>query len=159
MRNCIVTLDWTELFPQNNKYCMGGLLLDREQRDYKPFSSNCYSSLTFQFILNVWYSSWSVLCSQARLLPSELQDAHRAPDSISDNENIRASRGENASMLTDLIYLRSVKARIREEGQSRPCTILLWSGVYVREKRNERTRGGGERRRLMEADSVLWISY
>lgn len=80
----------------------------------------------------------------------KLQDVHRAPDSISDNKNIRASRGENASMPTDLIYLRSVRARIREEGQSRPCTMLLWRGVYAREKRNERTRGGvGGRWRLI----------
>lgn len=103
---------------------------------------------------SVWYSSWAVLCSQARLLPRQAPDAHRAPDSISDNENIRASRGENASMPTDFIYLRSVKARIR--GRDKVNHVIYFYGAVFmhtqeREEMSEQERGsvGGRCRQIV----------
>lgn len=84
----------------------------------------------------------SLLWSQ--ITPSQAAEAHRAPDSISDNENIRESSGENASMPTDFIYLRSVKAGIRL--RDKVDHVIYFYGLmfmHKQERQEMRDQDGG----------------
>ncbi len=59
-------------------------------------------------------------------------------------KNIRASRGENGSMPTDFIYLRSVKARIRVRDKVRHVIYFNGAVFMHRQEREEmRKQEGG----------------
>lgn len=78
---------------------------------------------------------------------------HRAPDSISDNKNIRESKGGKCSSGGRFHLSKMCESNDKEERQSRPCNTL--SVEQHKEEREETRELRGKRRREMEADSVL----
>lgn len=117
------------------------------RRDYNPLSGKCHTSpppvlsLSLASACNVPPGQLPV--PRADLPPTLTAEPHRAADSILDKENIRAAGGGKAMMLTDFIYLGSVKARIRRRDKVNHVIYFHWL-VFMHQRERDRDRENRE---------------